>query len=70
MSLKGLFLVSRPLNSFLSGFAVVIGAIAAISNPLTEHQVIGIIFGYFATSIIAVGGYAINDVFDIEIDKI
>ncbi|MFX0185036.1 MAG: geranylgeranylglycerol-phosphate geranylgeranyltransferase, partial [Candidatus Hodarchaeota archaeon] len=25
---------------------------------------------YFATSIIAVGGYAINDVFDIEIDKI
>jgi len=70
MSLKGLFLVSRPLNSFLSGFAIVIGAIAAISHPLTEHQVIGIIFGYFTTSLIAVGGYAINDVFDVEIDKI
>ncbi|MFX0149551.1 MAG: geranylgeranylglycerol-phosphate geranylgeranyltransferase [Candidatus Hodarchaeota archaeon] len=70
MSLKGLFLISRPLNSFLSGFAVVIGAIAAISSPLTGRQVIGIIFGYFATSLIAVGGYAINDVFDVEIDKI
>ncbi len=73
MLLKGLFLISRPLNSFLSGFAVVIGAIAAISQdqlPLTENQVIGIILGYFTTSLIAVGGYAINDVFDVEIDKI
>ncbi|MFX0170772.1 MAG: geranylgeranylglycerol-phosphate geranylgeranyltransferase [Candidatus Hodarchaeota archaeon] len=70
MTLKGLFLISRPINSFLSGFAVVIGAIAAISSPLTGRQVIGITFGYFATSLIAVGGYAINDVFDVDIDKI
>lgn len=73
MLLKGLFLISRPLNSFLSGFAVVIGAIAAISQdqlPLAGNQLIGIILGYFTTSIIAVGGYAINDVFDVEIDKI
>ena len=71
--LLALILISRPLNSFLSGFAVVIGAIAAISEnqlPLDLSQLIGIILGYFATSLIAVGGYAINDVFDIEIDKI
>ncbi|MFX0122023.1 MAG: geranylgeranylglycerol-phosphate geranylgeranyltransferase [Candidatus Hodarchaeota archaeon] len=71
--LFALFLISRPLNSFLSGFAVVIGAIAAVSEnqlPLSQSQLIGIILGYFATSIIAIGGYAINDVFDIEIDKI
>jgi geranylgeranylglycerol-phosphate geranylgeranyltransferase len=71
--LFALFLISRPLNSFLSGFAVVIGAIAAISEnqlPLSQSQLIGIVLGYFATSLIAVGGYAINDVFDIEIDKI
>lgn len=65
-----LFLISRPLNSFLSGFAVVIGAIAAITHPLTTIQLVGIVIGYFATSLIAIGGYAINDVFDIEIDKI
>ncbi len=71
--LFALFLISRPLNSFLSGFAVVIGAIAAISEnqlPLSQSQLIGIVLGYFATFLIAVGGYAINDVFDIEIDKI
>ncbi|UCG02311.1 MAG: geranylgeranylglycerol-phosphate geranylgeranyltransferase [Candidatus Heimdallarchaeota archaeon] len=71
--LFALFLISRPLNSFLSGFAVVIGAIAAISEsqlPLSQSQLIGIVLGYFATSLIAIGGYTINDVFDIEIDKI
>ncbi|UCE13181.1 MAG: geranylgeranylglycerol-phosphate geranylgeranyltransferase, partial [Candidatus Heimdallarchaeota archaeon] len=73
MNLKGLILISRPLNSFLSGFAVVIGAIAAVSEsqlPLNESQIVGIVLGYFATSLIAIGGYAINDVFDLEIDKI
>ncbi|MFW9855351.1 MAG: geranylgeranylglycerol-phosphate geranylgeranyltransferase [Candidatus Thorarchaeota archaeon] len=70
MLLKGLFLISRPLNSFLSGFAVVIGAIAAISHPLTQNQLWGVLLGYLTTSLVAVGGYAMNDVFDIEIDKI
>ncbi|MHA2244039.1 MAG: geranylgeranylglycerol-phosphate geranylgeranyltransferase [Candidatus Hodarchaeales archaeon] len=73
MNIKAYFLISRPLNSFLSGFAVVIGAIAAVSEsqlPLSESQLVGIVLGYLATSLIAIGGYAINDVFDIEIDKI
>lgn len=73
MNIKGLILISRPLNSFLSGFAVVIGAIAAINEnqlPLSESQIVGIVLGYLATSLIAIGGYAINDVFDLEIDKI
>ncbi len=73
MNIKGLILISRPLNSFLSGFAVVIGAIAAINIselPLSASQIVGIVLGYLATSLIAIGGYAINDVYDIEIDKI
>jgi geranylgeranylglycerol-phosphate geranylgeranyltransferase len=48
----------------------VIGALAAVSHPLTESQLIGIAFGYVTTTLIAVGGYAINDVFDVEIDRI
>ncbi|MHA1974734.1 MAG: geranylgeranylglycerol-phosphate geranylgeranyltransferase [Candidatus Hodarchaeales archaeon] len=70
MQVKGYILVSRPLNAFYSGFAVLIGAIAAISNPLTETQLINIIIGCFTTSIIAAGGYAINDAYDFEIDKV
>ncbi|MHA1966497.1 MAG: geranylgeranylglycerol-phosphate geranylgeranyltransferase [Candidatus Hodarchaeales archaeon] len=70
MSLKGFFFLVRPLNATLSGFTVLIGAIAAISSPLDEAVVIGIIIGCATTSLLAMGGYVINDVFDIEIDKI
>ena len=70
MSLKGFFFLVRPLNAFLAGFTVLIGAIAALSSPLDEFQVLGIIIGCITTSLLAMGGYVINDVFDIEIDKI
>jgi geranylgeranylglycerol-phosphate geranylgeranyltransferase len=70
MSLKGFFFLVRPLNAILAGFTVLIGAIAALSTPLNEPQVLGIIIGCATTSLLAMGGYTINDVFDIEIDKI
>jgi len=70
MSLKGFFFLVRPLNAFLAGFTVLIGAIAALSSPIDEFQVLGIIIGCITTSLLAMGGYVINDVFDIEIDKI
>ncbi len=70
MSLKGFFFLVRPLNATLSGFTVLIGAIAALSSPLDEAAVTGIMIGCAATSLLAMGGYVINDVFDIEIDKI
>lgn len=70
MSLKGFFFLVRPLNAFLAGFTVLIGAIAALSSPLDDSQILGIIIGCITTSLLAMGGYVINDVFDIEIDKI
>ncbi len=70
MSLKGFFFLVRPLNAILAGFTVLIGAIAALSTPLNGAQVLGIIIGCATTSLLAMGGYVINDVFDIEIDKI
>ena len=70
MTLKGLFFLVRPLNAILSGFTVLIGAIAALSSPLDAQQSLGIIIGCATTSLLAMGGYVINDVFDIEIDRI
>ena len=70
MSMKGFFFLVRPLNATLAGFTVLIGAIAALSTPLNEAQILGIIIGCATTSLLAMGGYVINDVFDIEIDKI
>ena len=63
-------MLSRPLNSTLSGFAVAIGALAALSAPLTSIQIRYIITGCITTAFISAYGYTINDIFDIEIDKI
>ena len=70
MSLRGYFFLGRPLNSTLSGLSVAIGAIAAISAPLTETQLWYISIGCITAGFISAFGYAINDIFDIEIDKI
>jgi len=70
MSIKGYFFLGRPLNSTLSGLSVAIGAIAAISAPLTEIQVLYISLGCITAGFISAFGYAINDIFDKEIDKI
>ncbi len=70
MSLRGYIFLGRPLNSTLSGLSVAIGAIAAISAPLTETQIWYISIGCITAGFISAFGYAINDIFDIEIDKI
>ncbi|MCK4848176.1 MAG: geranylgeranylglycerol-phosphate geranylgeranyltransferase [Candidatus Heimdallarchaeota archaeon] len=70
MSIRGYFFLGRPLNSTLSGLSVAIGAIAALSAPLTETQVLYIILGCITAGFISAFGYAINDIFDVEIDKI
>ena len=70
MSIRGYFFLGRPLNSTLSGLSVAIGAIAALSAPLTPIQVWYISLGCITSGFISAFGYAINDIFDIDIDKI
>ncbi|PWI49042.1 hypothetical protein CEE45_03765 [Candidatus Heimdallarchaeota archaeon B3_Heim] len=70
MSVQSYFILGRPLNSVLAGSAVAIGALAALSAPLTTNQLWYIVFGCITTGFISAYGYAINDIFDIEIDKI
>ncbi|MHA2388751.1 MAG: geranylgeranylglycerol-phosphate geranylgeranyltransferase [Candidatus Hodarchaeales archaeon] len=70
MSLQSYFFLGRPLNSLLAGSAVAIGALAALSSPLTTTQLWYIIFGCITTGFISAYGYAINDIFDVEIDRI
>ncbi len=70
MSVQSYFILGRPLNSLLAGSAVAIGALAALSAPLTSTQLWYIILGCITTGFISAYGYAINDIFDIEIDKI
>ncbi|MHA1977533.1 MAG: geranylgeranylglycerol-phosphate geranylgeranyltransferase [Candidatus Hodarchaeales archaeon] len=70
MSVQSYFVLGRPLNSVLAGSAVAIGALAALSTPLTSTQLWYIVFGCITTGFISAYGYTINDIFDIEIDKI
>ena len=70
MSIKSYIFLGRPLNSTLSGLSVAIGAIAALSAPLTQAQIWDICLGCVTTGFISAFGYAINDIFDVEIDKI
>ncbi|MFA4819633.1 MAG: UbiA family prenyltransferase [Candidatus Aenigmatarchaeota archaeon] len=57
----------RPLNGLMSVIAVWIGALIA-GAPFVPD--ISIIFGMVAVFLISGGGMAINDFFDVEIDKL
>ena len=58
--------ISRPVNFFITFFAVIIGALIS-SNNFNDVQ---IIFAALAMSIACSAGNIFNDIIDIEIDKI
>ena len=58
--------ITRPINSIMSGFAVLIAGIIAGGYPFTYKVVLASIVSIIACS----GGMVINDYFDYEIDKI
>lgn len=68
--IKGLFTLSRPFNSILAGLATVIGILISIGFDEIHNYVLQMILAAIVTSLIAAGGYVINDYFDIEIDRI
>ncbi|MGB2698130.1 MAG: UbiA family prenyltransferase, partial [Candidatus Zixiibacteriota bacterium] len=58
--------LTRPLNNLITIFAVFIGAwIAGLSGYMDK-----LFFALLSGCLISAGGYAINDYFDLEIDKI
>ncbi|MFX0091256.1 MAG: UbiA family prenyltransferase [Candidatus Hodarchaeota archaeon] len=68
--------VCRPLNCFIAVLAVIIGGIASfgsqngIFSSLTLMIIQNLFIGAIGAGFISAGGYVINDVFDVEIDKI
>ncbi|MFH1588363.1 MAG: UbiA family prenyltransferase [Candidatus Diapherotrites archaeon] len=65
MNLKALFDLIRPFNCFMAGFAAIIGAILAGGM----YFPIQVIYAFLGAFLVCGGGQAINDVFDLEIDK-
>ncbi len=71
---KGIFLIIRPYNSFLAGISIIIGVFASLNNLEVlfsqKTLLLNVILGYLSTFFIAAAGYVINDVYDIEIDRL
>lgn len=67
MSPQGLLKLIRPINSIMIGFAVLVGImITNASLVFSEFSFVGFLIGFFISSY----SMAINDIYDIDIDKI
>ncbi len=70
---KAFISILRPQNCIIGGLTVIAGmAIAYRMNPVGSIQDfwLNFVFGYITYFFVAGGGNVINDIFDIEVDKI
>jgi len=70
MKFKDAIEISRPINCLMGALTVVIGLLNTRLNVPLEKFTINIILGVFTYIFIAASGNVINDIYDIEIDKI
>ena len=65
--LQAIIKISRPINFLITFFAVIIAAQISLEQIIVNTQ---IIFGGLAMAFACSAGNVINDIFDLEIDKI
>ena len=70
---KAILSIIRPQNCIIGGLTVISGiAIAYLLNPIGSFNDFFtlVVYGYFIYFMVAAAGNVVNDIFDIEIDKI
>ena len=70
MKFKDAIEITRPINCLMGALTVIIGLLNTRSNVPFDKLTINIILGVFTYIFLAASGNIINDVYDIEIDKI
>ncbi len=65
--IKEFIKLSRPLNFAITFFSIIVGAILCVNG---EYSQIKILFAALSGGLTASAGNTINDIFDIEIDKV
>lgn len=65
MSISGLFRITRPHNSVVAGFAALIGYLIATGTLTLPSLLLAVI-----VACITAGGNVINDLYDVEIDRV
>ena len=70
MKFKDAFEILRPINDIMGSFTVIIGILNTRTGIGFERIIINIILGILTYFFLAGSGMVINDIYDIEIDKI
>jgi len=70
MKIKDAVEILRPVNCLMGALTVIIGLLNTRTGVLPEKLAINLILGIIAYVFIAGSGMVINDIYDIEIDKI
>lgn len=70
MKLKASIEIMRPINDLMGCLTIIIGILNTRANVSTFFIILNIILGSLTYFLIAGSGMIINDIFDIEIDKI
>jgi len=70
MKFKDAIEIARPINCLMGAISVIIGLLNTRLDVSFERLAINILLGFLTYFLIAASGMVINDVYDIEIDKI
>ncbi len=70
MKIKDAFEILRPINDIMGSLTVIIGILNTRVGINAELVIVNIIWGILTYFFIAGSGMVINDIYDIEIDKI
>lgn len=70
MSLRDYVAMTRPANSLMIGFAVIVGAIVASGDPrVLVEKWQTLLLGYMTGVLLAAASMVLNDVIDVEVDR-
>ena len=70
MKFKDALEICRPINDIMGGLTVIIGILNTRTGVALDLLIINIILGMITYFFLAASGMIINDIYDIEIDKI
>ena len=69
-SIKSFVQIIRPLNCALGGFSLYVGIMITMGKDFLFKNLFLISIGCIVVFLISAGGFVINDIYDLEIDKI
>jgi geranylgeranylglycerol-phosphate geranylgeranyltransferase len=68
--IAGFFGLIRPVNGLMMGLAVIVGASLVLAEPLTTELGVSLLLGFATGFTLTAASMAINDYYDMEIDRI